>query len=134
VTADETERITGIPKSAIVNDFISALNEKDVARAYTVLRKVTTENIDVAVFLRLVITKLRAIMLIRFTPGMRVSLTDDFTAADFAFLSDLPVNKDIKLSELLLALLQASEGVGKSFIPELPLELAIARLFEKKEI
>jgi DNA polymerase-3 subunit gamma/tau len=132
VTADETERITGIPKSAIVNDFISALNEKDAPRAYTVLRQVTTENIDVAVFLRLVIAKLRAAMLIRFTPGMRVSLADDFTAADFAFLSDLPVNKEIKLSELLLALLQASEGVGKSFIPELPLELVIARLFEQK--
>lgn len=130
VTAEETERITGIPKSTIVNDFISALNTKDVSKAYGALRQVTTENIDVVVFLKLVLTKLRAIMLIRLAPGMRTSLADDFTEADFAFLTELPVNKDIKLSEVLLALLQASEGVGKSFIPELPLELAIARLFE----
>ena len=130
VTAEETERITGIPKSTIVNDFISALNDKDVPKAYTTLRQVTDENIDVAVFLKLVLTKLRAILLIRLAPGMRASLADDFTIEDFAFLSGLPVNKDLKFSELIVALLEASESVGKSFIPELPLELAIARLFE----
>ncbi len=131
VTADETERITGIPKSALVNDFLSALNEKDIPKAYATLRQVTDENIDVAVFLKLVLTKLRALMLIRLAPGMRSSITDDFTVEDFAFLSELPVNKDLRLSELLLSLLRASEMVGKSFIPELPLELAIAGLFEK---
>jgi len=133
VTAEETERITGIPKSTIVNDFIFALNNKNIHGAYGALRQVTTENIDVAVFLKLVLAKLRTIMLIRLAPDMRASLADDFTATDFSFLTDLPVNKDIKLSEMLFSLLQASENVGKSFIPELPLELAIARLFEKEK-
>jgi len=130
ITAEETERITGIPKSTIVNDFLTALNEKNVPNAYEVLRQVTGENIDVGVFLKLVLTKLRAIMLIRLAPNMRTSLADDFTVEDFAFLAELPINKELKLSELLVALLEASEGVKKSFIPELPLELAVARLFE----
>lgn len=130
VTAEETERITGIPKSTMVNGFLSALNEKNVQKAYGVLEQVVGENIDVAVFLKLVLTKLRAVMLIRLAPNMRASLADDFTVEDFAFLTELPINKELKLSELLVALLEASEGVKKSFIPELPLELAVARLFE----
>jgi len=130
ITANETERITGIPKNTMVNDFLSALNEKNIPNAYEVLHRVVSENIDVAVFLKLVLTKLRTVMLIRLAPNMRTSLSDDFTVEDFAFLVSLPVNKDLKLSELLVALLDASEGVKKSFIPELPLELAVARLFE----
>ena len=71
-------------------------------------------------------------MLIRLAPDMRVALANDFTAEDFKFLSELPINKDLKLSEVLVALLDALNDVGRSFIPELPVELAVAKLFEGK--
>jgi DNA polymerase-3 subunit gamma/tau len=133
ILADEVERITGVPKSGIVNEFISALNEQNTGKAFASIRKITEENIDISVFLKLVLTKLRAIMLIRIAPDMRATLANDFTVEDFKFLSELPINKELKLSEVLISFLKASEDISKTFIPELPLELAVARLFEKKE-
>ncbi len=52
---------------------------------------------------------------------------------DFLFLQNFPINKNLKLSEVLVALLDASTAVSKSFIPELPVELAVAKLFEEKK-
>ena len=132
IGAEEVERITGVPKSSIVNGFISAINEEDVSSAYLAIRQIKDENIDISVFLKLVLTKLRAVMLIRLAPEMRTALADDFTVEDFAFLSSLPINKELKLSEVLATFLKASGETGKAFISELPLELAIANLFEKK--
>jgi len=128
ISVDEVEQITGMPKNTIVNEFLSALNEQNAEKAMLVLRKVSAENFDMNVFLRLVLVKLRAVMLLRFAPSMRESLSPDFTAEDFAFLSNLPANKTLSLSKVLVAFLDALSV--KSFIPELPAELAIAKLFE----
>ncbi|MBI2120081.1 MAG: hypothetical protein HYT94_00475 [Parcubacteria group bacterium] len=110
ISAEEVERITGVPKN---------------------LREVREANLDISVFMKLVLAKLRAVMLLRLAPDMKSALADDFTAEDFLFLQNFPVNKNLKLSEVLAALLDASTAVPKSFIPSLPVELAIAKLFEK---
>jgi len=134
IPAEEVERITGVPKSAIVNEFLSAINDQNAPRAFSAIRKITDENIDISVFLKLVLSKFRAVMLIRFAPDMRASIADEFTVEDYKFLSELSVNKELKLSEVLISLLDALGSVGKSFIPELPLEIAISKLFEKNEL
>lgn len=130
ISAEEVEKITGVPKNTIVNDFLLALNEQDPGKAVMILRSVAGENIDITVFLKLVVSKLRAVMLLRLAPDMKTSLAGDFTDEDFAFLFGFPVNKTLKLSAVLLALLEALSQ--KSFIPELPAELAVMQLFENK--
>jgi DNA polymerase-3 subunit gamma/tau len=132
ISAEEVEKITGVPKSGIVNEFISALNEQNSPKAFSAIRQITNENIDIAVFLKLVLGKLRAVMLLRLAPDLRTSLVDDFTAEDFKFLSELPINKGLKLSEVIVVLLDAVNDMEKSFIPVLPLELAVAILFQEK--
>lgn len=132
IAVDEVERITGIPKNTLVNVFLIAINQENANNAILALRKVSEENLDVGVFMKLVLAKLRAVMLLRLAPEIKTSLVDDFTAEDFLFLQNFPMNKNLKLSEVLVALLDASTAVSKSFIPELPVELAIAKLFEDK--
>ncbi|MCK9351576.1 MAG: DNA polymerase III subunit gamma/tau [Candidatus Paceibacterota bacterium] len=133
ISAEEVERITGVPKSAIVNEFISAINDQNASGAFSAIRRITDENIDIAVFLKLVLTKLRAVMLLRLAPDMRTALSDDFTVEDFKFLSELPINKELKLSLALTVFLEASDDIAKAFIPQLPVELAVAKLFQAKE-
>lgn len=132
IAVDEVERITGIPKNTLVNVFLIAINQESANNAILALRKVTEENLDVGVFMKLVLAKLRAVMLLRLAPDMKNTLADDFTAEDFLFLQNFPLNKNLKLSEVLVALLDASTAVSKSFIPSLPVELAIDKLFEDK--
>jgi len=132
IAVEEVERITGVPKNTLVNVFLIALNQENPNNALLALRDVTGENLDVGVFMKLVLTKLRAVMLLRLSPDMKSTLADDFTAEDFLFLQNFPLNKNLKLSEVLIALLDASTAVSKSFIPSLPVELAIAKLFEQK--
>jgi DNA polymerase-3 subunit gamma/tau len=128
----EVERITGVPQNTLVNVFLIAINQEDAANAILTLRKVSGENLDIGVFMKLVLAKLRAVMLLRLAPEMKGTLADDFTAEDFLFLQNFPINKNLRLSEVLVALLDASTAIQKSFIPELPVELAIAKLFEKQ--
>jgi DNA polymerase-3 subunit gamma/tau len=132
VSADEVERITGVPKNTLVNDFLSSINQENTPDALRVLQKVVEDNLDVGVFLKLVLLKLRAVMLLRLAPEMKTTLADGFTAEDFLFLQNFPVNKNLKLSEVLVSFLEASGAVSKSFIPSLPVELTIAKLFEEK--
>jgi DNA polymerase-3 subunit gamma/tau len=132
IAIDEVERITGVPKNTLVNVFLIAINQENTNDALLTLQKVMGENLDVGVFMKLVLAKLRAVMLLRLAPDMENTLSDDFTAEDFLFLQNFPMNKNLKLSEVLVALLDASTAVSKSFIPSLPVELAIAKLFDNK--
>ncbi len=130
IAVPEVERITGVPKNTLVNVFLIAINQENANDALLTLRKVAGENLDIGVFMKLVLAKLRAVMLLRLAPDMKTALADDFTAEDFFFLQNFPINKNLKLSEVLAALLDASGAVSKSFIPSLPVELTIAKLFE----
>lgn len=132
ISIEEVEQIVGIPKNILINDFLLAMNQEKANKALCILREVTKMNLDVGIFMKLVLVKLRAIMLFRLAPEMKTALADDFTAEDFLILQNFPVNKNLKLSLILATLLEASDAVSKSFIPSLPIELAIAALFEEK--
>ncbi len=133
IDVEEVEHITGVPKNTLVNAFLTAINQENANDALLTLRKVAQDNVDIGVFMKLALAKLRAVMLLRLAPEtnqMSLALADDFTAEDFLFLQNFPINKNLKLSEVLATLLDASAAVSKSFIPSLPVELAIAKLFE----
>ena len=135
VSVEEVLEVTGAPKGELVNDFISALAEKDVSKGMSVVQTASKENIDMNVFLRLVLHKVRMILLLRFAKDMEGEIEKEFTEKDFVFLKDMSGKTGTGVtSKTLEALLLAHSMMRYSTIPELPLELLIMKIVGDNEI
>lgn len=126
-SADEVARIIGAPKSALLGSIVEALEEKDVTKALTAIENAVTTNADMKLFITLLLERIRAIILYRYSKNevllSAFSDEDALRIKTYAENAASPIN-----SKLLLRLLDASEQTGKTHLAHLPLELAIVDL------
>jgi DNA polymerase-3 subunit gamma/tau len=134
ITLAEVERITSAPKGALVNALIDALEKKDTASGLTSLQKAVEQNIDVKIFAKLLLAKLRFVLLLRNAPEMERVIQEEVSPEDFAFLKKLSSARDSRInSALLLEFLNAYDLIGYAALPHLPLELAVIKLCAANE-
>ncbi len=67
ISREEVEKITGAPSQVLVDDFISAIAYKDLEKGLTSVNKACEQNIDMKVYLKLVLRKTRAVLILRFS-------------------------------------------------------------------
>ena len=131
ISVEEVESITGAPKVELINNLISGIVEKDINKSLSSVRKASENNIDMSVFLKLVLRSLRAILLLRFAGSgeMKDSIKEEFTEEGFSFLSGIAANKDSNInSQTIKELLISSDELRFASISELPIELALIKL------
>lgn len=134
VGVEEVEKVTGAPKGELVNGFIEALEGQDLDRALSVVTDVAEQNIDMRTFLKLLLHKVRAILLLRYARDMEASFKGQFAKEDLDFLKRLSTEKDLHInSQVLDVLLEAYTATQHAYIPQLPLELALVKLLKKKD-
>jgi len=132
ISAEEVELVTGAPKSETVNDFIRAIDEGNLELGLGAVAKATDANIDMLLYFKLVLHKMRSILLLRNLKNSEGKLQDEMTDTDFKFLKGLADKKPSKInSDTLLTLLAYYDMVAKAYIQELPLELVLAKLIAK---
>lgn len=130
VSRHDIEKITGAPKATLVNDFLSALAEKDMEKGMRAVKSAAEQNLDMKLFLKLIVEKMRAALLARHAPKVLEEIADNLGRSDLDFVKDL-IMKDkggIFRSGALLVLLRAYQNIDRAFIAELPLELALLEL------
>jgi len=126
ISAEEIEAVLGAPNGELVNDFIFGISERNTENGFEAIAKAADENIDMKLFAKLILRKLRAVLLLRFAKDMKDSLRDDFSDKDFKFLEELAEKKDSNISSnTIKVLLDAYQKIGYSYIPQIPLELAL---------
>jgi DNA polymerase-3 subunit gamma/tau len=129
ISPEEVEMVTGAPKSEMVNAFIRAIDENNLELGLGAISKATDSNIDMLLYFKLVLHKMRAILLLRNLKSAEGKLQDEMTDTDFKFLKGLAEKKPSKInSDTLLTLLSYYDMVAKAYIPELPLELVLTKL------
>lgn len=129
LTIDEVEKVTGAPKGKLVNDYIESIVEKSVEKGMSAVAEAAENNIDMKVYLSLILAKMRALLMLRFTKNFEKKLEESFGEDDMKFLKKLAEDKEVKInSETLLILLKAHDQINKSVVPELPLELALIEI------
>jgi DNA polymerase III subunit gamma/tau len=137
MSIDEVEAVTGAPKGKLINNFISAIEDSDVEAGLKVVDNAVENNIDMKVFLKMILHKVRSIMLLKYAPDMEVIIKKQFGDDDFEFLKKIS-GKDPKdtarlgqgskiYATVLKILLDAYDEVGRAYIPQLPLELALIK-------
>lgn len=129
ITSDEVEKITGAPPLWLVFNFILSIMDGDPAGGLSITSRSAEENRDFKVFTKLVLREIRLAMLLKFAPGMGKDLLEGMGQEEKDFLNDLKArpNSNI-LPGILKEMIQAYEMIGYSYLPQLPLELALIKL------
>ncbi len=134
VKKEDVEKITGAPKSVLVNDFISAIAEKNLEKGILTVRKAASENLDMKLYAKLIIEKFRMAVIFKYAPKLEKEMAGDLGEEDLEFLKKL-VKEDregLLRSPALSILLEAYSDIDRAFVSELPLELALVKIIGKE--
>lgn len=132
VNVSEVELITGSPKSSLINEVIGSIEEENSDKGLSAVFTASNQNINMNVFLKLLLERLRVILLLRFAKDLEKEIKDELTEEDFEFLKKVATNKNSRInSNTLLEFLNALDLMSYSSISSLPIELAIINLTKK---
>lgn len=134
IKREDVEKITGAPKTELVNDFLSAIAKGELEKGISVVQKASASNLDMKLYFKLIITKFRVAIILRYAPKLKDEMAGDMSEGDLEFLEGL-VKEDSKgmfRSEALSILLEEYQNIDNAFIAELPLELALVKILSKE--
>jgi DNA polymerase-3 subunit gamma/tau len=134
ITREDVEKITGAPKTTLVNDFILSIVEKDLEKGIATVRQASESNLDIKLYFKLIIQKLRMAVILRYAPKLEKEMAGDLSEADLEFLKNT-VKEDkagMLRSGALATLLEAYQNVDNAFVAELPLEIALIKILGKE--
>lgn len=129
ISKQSIEEITGAPTSQLVNTFLTSLKDGDIEKGYASIEVASKQNIDMTVYLKMILAKLRYALMLRYAPSTKKSVEATLSPEDLAFIQDLIADKPERISSATLTLLlDAYQELRHSVISELPLELALVRI------
>lgn len=126
ISLEQVEQITGAPQASLVDAVLASLANGTPEAGLSALESSVQTGTSMELFAKLLLTKLRAILLIRFAPNMHATLKESFGDTAFERLQVLADEKPPRIdSKTLLRFLEAYEQVPKAHLTHLPLELAL---------
>jgi DNA polymerase-3 subunit gamma/tau len=133
ISLAEVVLVTGAPKGEIINDFIRALAENNLELGLQSISQASESNIDLILYFKLVLHKMRAILLLRNLKSAEEGIKEEMTDSDFNFIRAIADQKPSNInSNTLLSLLSYYDMVSKAYLPEMVLELVLTKLIKKE--
>jgi len=132
ITLEKVEQITGAPKAVVVSDFVKGLVTKDASLALTALGTAGRENLDMKVFAKLAMTRLRYMLMRTIAEKEASALASDLSASDVVLFDGLA--KQVtgqQIAGVLRKMLEVYHSIGKTYVQSLPLELVVGEVVEK---
>jgi DNA polymerase-3 subunit gamma/tau len=126
--------VTGAPDITLVKDFITALANNDIESGFSVIHKAGEQNIEMKVYIKMILSMLRYALILRYAPGMKNKVASSLSDTDMEYLVDIVAKKPEHISSRSLSiLLEAYQSLRYSFISELPLELALVSILNNEK-
>ncbi|KND52111.1 MAG: DNA polymerase III, subunit gamma and tau [Parcubacteria bacterium C7867-003] len=126
ISEEEVRLVTGAPAVELVHDVVNCISNKDLNLGLETVKKAVGQNIDMSVFIKLILHTTRAVMLVRFSAESLVK--DDLSEKEFEFVKNMAKSEAVFSSVVLVELLTAFEKTNGSYIASLPLELALVNI------
>ena len=134
ISIKEIEEITGAPNTILVEDFLDALASSDIEKGFASIEKASIQNIDMAVYIKMILYKLRYALMMRYAPATRKSIEGRLGERDMKYITDLIASKPKYISsQTLSVLLEAYQSMRTAVISSLPLELALIKILGAEE-
>jgi DNA polymerase-3 subunit gamma/tau len=131
VSVEEVEKVTGAPQASLVNNFIDAVSEKDSEKALDSVSQAVDQNIDMKIYISLILSKVRAALLARHSKNFIKKFKESMTEEDVKKIEEWSKNKEIT-SITLQKILDAYVQTGSTYLPQIPLEIAVYDLVEDR--
>lgn len=134
ITSKEVEEILGTADRQTVEEIVNALVKKDISLALSLVNKLSEGGYDLDVFSKSLLNYLRQLMLVSIDPDLSKNFSFELTPEQIKKLKDL--SKQSTTAEILKIIDSISEGQNKiksSFIPQLPLEIAIIKSLDNNQ-
>ena len=132
VTGEEVRRILGIPARELLEDFLLSLIAKDAKTALNIIHKAAEANVDIKNFTRLLIKFCRFLIYLKLDKGYEKEFAKFLSPQETSFLKMFAEKHELgDFENLLLKLSDAYPLFKFSYLPELPLELAVLKITQK---
>lgn len=129
--ADEVARIVGAPKGALLMEVVLGIHERNAEKALHALKEAGEASLDMKLFARLLLERMRGVMLVRNAPRDAEEYLSLYTPDDVVHIKEIAADpKTLINSKTLLTFLDMFDRIGRTHIPQLPLELAIIEILE----
>lgn len=129
ITLEQVEQITGAPKAVVVSDFVKGLVTKDASLALTALGTAGRENLDMKVFAKLAMTRLRYMLMRTIAEKEASLLASDLSASDVVLFDGLARQvTGQQIAGVLKRMLEVYHSIGKTYVQSLPLELVVGEV------
>ncbi len=132
ISGKEARKFLAVPSPEMAENFILSLIEKKADRGLEIIQQAVSQNMDVRIFLKLILRNIRSMLLLRLAPQMKKQLEESLGEREYKFIE---AHKDkVKpgdLEKALKILLDAHEIKSRSYLPQLPLELAFLKIIEE---
>lgn len=126
ISPQEVEAVTGAPRSEQLLRLVDAIGEGDLDTSIRIVHEIVLGGSDIRTMMMLFLRILRTILLLRSAPSLKNELKNEFTEEEFTSIALHAVSSKQKInSKLLLLLLEAYARTGTTYVPELPLEIAL---------
>lgn len=134
LSADDVARIVGAPTHDLVSRVLRSVESGSAEDGLLALREAGNQHVDMKAYLRLLLEKMRAILLLRYAPKLESELANEFTPDDLRLIKDLATSTEKRInSHVLSEFLETGKSIGYSDAPSLPLELALIKVVGEKK-
>lgn len=125
LSQEEVSKVLGAPNSKLILEILKAVEAGDTEKGLGAVRQASEANVDMQVFLKLLLRDMRFVLLLRFAKDMKDFIKEELSEQDFESLSELAKSAKNINSKTLLRFLESYSALAYSVIPELPIELAV---------
>ncbi|MEW5907689.1 MAG: DNA polymerase III subunit gamma/tau [Patescibacteria group bacterium] len=132
INGGEVRNFLSAPPREMVENLIISLIEKNIEEGIDIIQKASEGNLDIRMFLKLILRDIRSMLLLHLAPKNSDNLKKILGDREFSFVKKyndalLP----IELESILKILLDAYES-RNSYLPQIPLELAVIKITSRQ--
>ena len=129
ITREEAEAATGAPRLSLIENLVRALHEGNSEKALAAIREAAEADVDMQLYLTLLLEYMRNVLLVRHAPELRTALKSELGEDMYGAIEAIAASPDSRLTHATLkAFLDAASRIRFAPIPALSLELAVYEL------
>ena len=124
ISREEAEKATGAPRGVLVMALVDALHEGKADAALTAIAKAAADDVDMQLYLALVLERVRTVLLARHAPELKKELAAEL-GEDWGRIQEIATGESKLTHKTLEVFLEAMGRMRFAPVPALPLELAV---------
>ena len=118
----------------LVDAYLDAIASNDIEAGFIAIDQASKQNIEMNVYLKMILAKLRYALMLRYAPNTKKSIETVLSEHDMEYITKLISTKPEHISSSSLSiLLDSYQSLRTAVISTLPLELALIKILNKDE-